>query len=208
MTENTGILDLVGNAFRLWWREAIPLLLLNILWFAFQMPIVTAPIATAVVYAMARKVIDDDSINMSDLWQSLRLVALPALLWGALNLVVAAVVIGNFWIYRAEAGTIWAVVRVVWAGVGLGWFIVNLFYWPFWLAAEKPRLWSTLRNSAVFVVRRPAVGLVSIAILVGSLLLTLPFVAAAMTWVALLGLLAVDSDLKTVRASGRGTKRL
>jgi hypothetical protein len=204
MVENTGTFELFGIAFRLWWRELLPLTLLNIIWFAFQVPIITAPIATAVVYVVARRVVDDEFIGLRDALHAIRKVAVPALLWGALNLSVAIIVIGNFWIYRDEAGAVWALARVVWGGVGLGWFIVNLFYWPFWLAAEKPRLWSTLRNSVVFVVRRPTVGLLSIAIFVVSALLTLPFVAAAMTWVALFGLVAVDSDLKTIHGTGEG----
>jgi hypothetical protein len=197
------VTDLLGRTLRLWWRELLPLVLLNILWFAFQLPIITAPIATAVVYAVARKVVDDEFVSAADAWHALRMVAVPALLWGALNLAIGFVVIGNFWAYRTEVGLIWALFRVTWAAVGLGWFIVNLFYWPFWLAAERPGLWSTLRNSALFVLRRPVfgfgVGLLSMAIFVGSLLLTLPFVAAAMTWVALLGLLAVDTELQTIR---------
>ena len=54
------VTDLLGRTLRLWWGELLPLVLLNILWFAFQLPIITAPIATAVVYAVARKVVDDD----------------------------------------------------------------------------------------------------------------------------------------------------
>ena len=206
------VTDLLGRTLRLWWGELLPLVLLNILWFAFQLPIITAPIATAVVYAVARKVVDDELVSAGDAWQALRMVTVPALLWGALNLAVALVVIGNFWAYRAEVGLVWALLRITWAAVGLGWFIVNLFYWPFWLAAEQPRWWSTLRNSAVFVLRRPVlgfgVGLLSVVIFVGSALLTLPLAAAAMTWVALLGLLAVDAELHAVRGDShdrRGT---
>lgn len=204
MTGKTGTFELFGIAFRLWWRELLPLSLLNIIWFAFQVPIITAPIATAVIYMVARRVIDEEFVGLRDALQAIREVALPALLWGAVNLMVAIIVIGNFWIYRDQAGAGWALVRVVWGGVGLGWFIVNLFYWPFWLAAEKPRLWTTMRNSAVFVVRRPTVGLLSVAIFVVSALLTLPFVVAAMTFAALFGLVAVDSDLKSVRGAGEG----
>jgi len=204
MSETAGTFELFGIAFRLWWRELMPLVLLNIIWFAFQVPIITAPIATAVVYVVARRIVDDEFVGFRDALGAIRRVALPALLWGVLNLVVAVIVIGNFWIYREEAGVVWALARVVWGGVGLGWFIVNLFYWPFWLAAEEPRLWTTLRNSSVFAIRRPTVGLLSLAVFVVSGLLTLPFVAAAMTFSALFGLLAVDSDLKAVRRRGEG----
>lgn len=204
MTEQTGTFELFGIAFRLWWRNVLLLTLLNILWFAFQVPIISAPIATAFAYVVARQVVDDEFVGFRGAVQAIRKVALPALLWGALNLAVALVVIGNFWIYREEVGAVWALARVVWGAVGIGWFIVNLFYWPFWLAAEEPRLWTTMRNGAVFVVRRPTVGLLSLAILIVSALLTLPFVTAAMALAALFGLVAVDSDRKFIGGRGEG----
>lgn len=204
MAEQTGTFELFGIAFRLWWRNVLLLTLLNILWFAFQVPIISAPIATAFAYVVARQVVDDEFVGFRGAVQAIRKVALPALLWGALNLAVALVVIGNFWIYREEVGAVWALARVVWGAVGIGWFIVNLFYWPFWLAAEEPRLWTTMRNGAVFVVRRPTVGLLSLAILIVSALLTLPFVTAAMALAALFGLVAVDSDRKFIGGRGEG----
>jgi len=204
MTEQTGTFELFGIAFRLWWRNVLLLTLLNILWFAFQVPIISAPIATAFAYVVARQVVDDEFVGFRAAVDAIRKVALPALLWGALNLAVALVVIGNFWIYREEVGAVWVLARVVWGAVGIGWFIVNLFYWPFWLAAEEPRLWTTMRNGAVFVVRRPTVGLLSLAILIVSALLTLPFVTAAMALAALFGLVAVDSDRKFIGGRGEG----
>ncbi|VAW09540.1 hypothetical protein MNBD_ACTINO02-2722 [hydrothermal vent metagenome] len=204
MAEQTGTFELFGIAFRLWWGNVLLLTLLNILWFAFQVPIISAPIATAFAYVVARQVVDDEFVGFRGAVQAIRKVALPALLWGALNLAVALVVIGNFWIYREEVGAVWALARVVWGAVGIGWFIVNLFYWPFWLAAEEPRLWTTMRNGAVFVVRRPTVGLLSLAILIVSALLTLPFVTAAMALAALFGLVAVDSDRKFIGGRGEG----
>ncbi len=210
----SGVAGLSRRSLRLWWGEFGSLLLLNIAWFLFQLPVVTAPIATAVVYALARRVVDDEVIGLRDARRALRSVAFPALLWGGLNLAVATVVIGNFWAYQSEAGLLWALVRVTWGVVGLGWLIVNLFYWPFWLAARKPRLGTTLRNSALFVVRRPArgfgVGILCVLTFAGALLLTLPLAAAAMTWVALLTLLAVDAELEAVGGSaemaGAGAK--
>jgi hypothetical protein len=61
-----------------------------------------------------------------------------------------------------------------------------------------------MRNAAVFVVKRPTVGLLSVAIFVVSVLLTLPFVAAAMSFTAVFGLVAVDSDLNAIRGRDEG----
>ena len=206
MTEKIGIFHLARKALRLWWGEFMALVLLNIIWFAFQVPIITAPIATAAMYVVARRVVDAELLEIRDGWRAVRRVATSALVWGTLNLAMAVVVLGNFWAYRDMVGPGWALARVTWAAVGLGWFIVNLYFWPFWLAAEEPRLWTTLRNSTLFVARRPAfglgVGLLSILIFVGSTLITLPLVAAAMAWVALLGTLTVDAELATQHSTG------
>ena len=51
-------LNVVGRAFKAWWREWPLLMLLNLAWLALQIPIVTGPPATAAMYVMARRVAD------------------------------------------------------------------------------------------------------------------------------------------------------
>ncbi len=119
------------------------------------------------------------------------------------------VVVANFWAYREATGTVWIVIRLVWGSVGLGWFVINLFFWPFWLAQEDHTLRTTLRNSALFVTKRPgfalAVAFSCTLLIVSSVLVTLPLVAALMGWIALIGVLAVDQEVapKASDASGQ-----
>jgi len=58
---------------------------------------------------------------------------------------------------------------------------------------------NTLRNSALFVARRPGfalgVALTSVGLIVVSVLITLPLAAALMAWIALIGVLAVDEEV-------------
>jgi hypothetical protein len=77
--------------------------------------------------------------------------------------------------------------------------VVNLFFWPFWLVQEDQTLRTTLRNSVLFVMKRPGfalpVALSSSLLIVISVLVTLPLVAALMGWIALIGVLAVDQEI-------------
>src|SRR5439155_18239503 len=91
----------VGRAFAAWWGEWPLLMLLNLAWLALQIPIVTGPPATAAMYAMARRVADGEVVGPRQAWHSLRAMFWPAWGWGAVNLVLAVVVIGNFAAYGA-----------------------------------------------------------------------------------------------------------
>ncbi len=193
----------VGQAFRVWWGDFMLLLLFNIAWLALQFPVFTGPVATAAMYVIARRIVDGELTEPRHGREALRNMLWPGLQWGALNLAVVLVVVGNFWAYREAVGPMWVLFRLTWATAGLGWLVVNLFYWPFWLVAQDRTVRNTLRNSAIFVMRRPGfalgVALISAVLIVVSILVVLPMAAAAMAWIALIGVLAVDEEVSGPR---------
>ena len=190
----------VGRAFAAWWGEWPLLMLLNLAWLALQIPIVTGPPATAAMYAMARRVADGEGVGPRQAWQSLRAMFWPAWGWGAVNLVLAVVVIGNFAAYGAAPGLGWAALRLAWGSLTVLWIAINLFYWPFWLAQADQRMVTTLRNALVMCLKAPGFGLtllvICAALAVVSVLVTLPLAAALVSWLALIGVLAVDAALR------------
>jgi hypothetical protein len=192
--------SVIKRAFALWWRELILLTFFNVAWFLLQIPIITGPPATAAMYVIARRVLDDELVNPRDGWAALRQMFLPAWKWGAANLVVLAALAFNFWSYREMAAQSWTVIRLLWTLIALGWYALNLFYWPFWLAQADRRMVNTYRNCLVLLFRMPvfSVALTAIcaALVVGGVLLTLPLVVALMAWLALMGTLAVEEALK------------
>jgi uncharacterized membrane protein YesL len=192
-------LRVVGRAFGLWWRELLLLTVFNLAWLALQIPIVTGPAATAAMYVLARRIADGELIGLRDAWLSLRQMFWPALGWGVLNLVMAAVVSFNFAVYGAAPGLAWAALRLAWGTIATLWFAVNLFYWPFWLAETDRRLGITLRNGLLLYLKAPGFGLVLLlvcgALIAASVLTTLPLAMALMSWLALIGVLAVDTAL-------------
>jgi len=175
------------------------LIFFNLIWLALQIPIVTGPPATAAMYVIARQLADGELIEPRHGLNALRRMFAPAWVWGALNLLIVGAVAGNFWFYQSATGWLWIGLRLVWGVIALGWFAINLFYWPFWLIQEQHSLGLTFRNSFLFLAKRPGLALtlmlMSALLIVVSVLTTLPLATALMAWLALIGVLAVEEAL-------------
>jgi uncharacterized membrane protein YesL len=195
----TRAFSIVGHAFRLWWGDILLLIFFNLAWLALQVPIVTGPPATAAMYVVARHLANDELLELRYGLDALRQMFAPAWVWGAVNLLIVGVLVGNFWLYQSATGWLWTGARLVWGVIGLGWFAVNLFYWPFWLVQDQRSLQITFRNSFLLLAKRPGLALtlvvISAILIVVSVLTTLPLAAALMAWLALIGVLAVEEAL-------------
>jgi uncharacterized membrane protein YesL len=193
-------LRVVGRAFSLWWHELLLLSVLNLAWLALQIPIVTGPPATAAMYAIARRIADGELVGARDAWLALRQMFWPAWGWGLLNGIMAVVIVSNFAAYGSAPGLTWAALRLAWGTIATLWFAINLFYWPFWLAEAEPRLVLTWRNAALLIFKSPGFALtlsvLCAMLIVISVAVTLPFAMALISWLALIGVLAVDVALK------------
>ena len=193
-------LRVIGHAFRLWWRDWLGMVFLNILWFLFQIPIVTGPPATAVLYTIMQRTYDNDYWEMQELWPLLRKLFRPAWRWAFPNVILLLVLAGNFYLYQNRAGTSWTILRLVWGTALTIWLMMNLFYWPFWLGQEDKSWRTTMANCGRFLLLNPGTALVLFifcAILMTvSVLITVPLVAGAVCLLALVGITAVQRALK------------
>ena len=155
------------------------------------------------MYVLARRALDDELIGPGDGWSALRRMFLPAWKWGLVYLVLIVVLVINFWGYRDVVSQGWSIIRLLWIVIALGWYTLNLFYWPFWLAQSDRRMVNTLRNCLVLVHKSPGYALilaVLCALLIAASVLTiLPLAIALMAWLALIGTLAVEEALKDAR---------
>jgi hypothetical protein len=194
-----------ANAIGLWWRELIVWTIFNLVWFALQIPIVTGPPATAAMFVMARHVAAGEYVSFGDGARALRDMFFPAWKWGAITLILIVVIGGNLLLYQSASGLPWDVLHIVWITIGLGWYALSLFYWPFWLAQTDRRVSVTLRNAALFIAHRPGVALIlvisSLIVAIACTLVTLPLVVALMSWLALIGTVAVNDELRQIKIS-------
>ena len=192
-------ISIISTSFRLWWDDLVVMLLLNAAWFLLQLPVVTGPPATAAVYAMIQKRVEGDYWGPREAWDALRRLFWPAWQWGVLNLVVWFVGLVNLFVYWRTPGALWFLLRLLWIGGLTIWLMLNLFYWPFWLAQADKSLRTTYANCARFLLRHPLSALfltaVSVALTAVSLITTLPFTLGLICWLALMGVVAVQQSL-------------
>jgi hypothetical protein len=190
---------ILGHASRLLWRDWIGMMFLNILWVLFQIPIITGPPATAVLYAMAERVYDDELWEIREIWQLLRDLFWPAWRWALPNMIFALVLLFNITIYWSSTGLGWIILRLLWFFLLFFLIMLNLFYWPFWLAQEDKSLRTTYGNCARFLILNlwPALIITNVCVVVVliSILTTLPMLVATVAWLALVGVTTVQCAL-------------
>jgi hypothetical protein len=191
--------SIIIHALRLWWRDWMGMVFLNILWFALQIPIVTGPPATAVLYTIAQRTYKDEYWEMQELWTLMRELFLPAWKWALPNLLLACVLAVNIYAYQNAVGPGWLALRLIWGTLLAAWIALNIFYWAFWLNQEDKSLRTTYTNSARFFLLNPIPATIlvifSIALMVGSTLITVPLVSGAGSLFALVGITAVQNSL-------------
>jgi uncharacterized membrane protein YesL len=202
----------VWRALRLWWHDSFLFILLNIGWLVMQIPVITGPAATAALYSVARKASQGDFLTPADALAEMRRLFIPAIKWGVLNLGILGTVAANFYLYREADGIYWMLLRGLWGGIGALWLAINCFYWPFWLEQDQPTMRQTLYNCCVLLAKRPiyalSIFLITLVVAAISIGLTLPFGAALMTWIALIGTTAVEDELARVRAAHAAASNL
>ena len=188
-----GIFGAIQAAWRGWWREIFVLTGLNLLWTVAAFSIIALPPATAAMFNVARQVLANDSfINWQTFWQPFRRYWRAAWGWGLVFFALAGVAAANLWIYRDAPGTVWTVLRWLWATVLVLWVIVNLFFWPFWFAEDiaHRKLRTTWRNALSFVTANPLpavfVGVIVFLLGFASFLFGVPLGVLFMSWTALL----------------------
>ena len=192
-------LHVVGQAIRFWWREWIGMIFLNFMWVLLQVPIITGPPATAVLYTIMQRTYDNDYWKIQELWLLLRKLFRPAWLWAFPNVILLLVLAGNFYLYQNTAGTSWTILRLIWGMALTIWLMMNLFYWPFWLGQEDKSWRTTMANCGRFLFLNPGTALILFvfcAILMAvSVLITVPLAAGAVCLLALVGITAVQRSL-------------
>ncbi len=193
-------LKIIKRAFVHWYDEFLVFMLFNIVWFLLQLGIVTGPAATAAMYAVARIKVRGEYLSLNTGWVALRQYFKPALKWGLVYAVIVGAILVNFIIFQEAEGIIWGILRILWAFIGMIWVAMNLFYWPFWMAQSDKRMTTTLKNTALFLLKKPGYSLSLVALCailsILSILTTLPFVVLLISLLALIGALAVEEEIK------------
>lgn len=189
-------LGIMAFALRRTWDEYLSVLVLSAVWLLAQVLILPGPPMTAALFAMTRATRANDYWGAPDVWAAFKTHFWPAWRWGLPNLLFIGMALYNLSVYWNVPGGGWAALRVVWIVVLLVVVGLNLFYWPFLLAAEDRSLRNTYANCGRFWLLHPgtAAVLLAAAVVVGvaGVSTLLPVVLGAVFWLALAMQTAVD----------------
>lgn len=172
----------------------------NVLWLLLSLPLITAPAAWAGLCALGYKSVRQPTSEVADFWAGFRAHLRRTLLLGLIGLVLVVTSVSNLIAYRANVGTEFTLLRLVWFGALVLWFAPQLFAFPLLLAMDQPSLKTAYRNTAVMFLINP---MYTIAVLIAAGLVilasaALPFAFVLVTGAALavLGNVAVADRLR------------
>lgn len=127
----------------------------NLIWFFCCLPIITAPPATAALYAITREIGYRRNMSWRDFFGYMGQYFFLGWRWGILNLAAVFIVLLNIWFYDNLALPIALFLRWLWIAIGIIWLIIQQYCFPLILEQEKPRVFLATRNALVLCLRHP-----------------------------------------------------
>lgn len=131
------------------------LVALNILWFFSSALIVTAPPATAALYAVTRDLGYGNRVERLDFFRLMRRYFWTGWRWGLLNMVAVTLYGANLWFYTLLDPPLNFLGRGFWTAAFLLWLVTQMYCFPVLLEQERPVVRTAARNAFVLVLLHP-----------------------------------------------------
>ena len=172
----------VSTAAALFWRHLGMLVVANILWLLLSLPILTWPAATAGLFNLVRRVVQEEldasphDANLGDFWNGFRQYWLRSSVLSAIDLTGVGVIAVALIFYgsRTQEPLRWLVGPI--GLVGLAWLTAQLYVYPLLLQRPGSRPWQIMREALFVALGYP---LSSLSLLVTVLVLLVAAVALA-----------------------------
>lgn len=172
----------VSTAATLFWRHLGMLVVANILWLLLSLPILTWPAATAGLFNLVRRVVQEEldasphDANLGDFWNGFRQYWLRSSVLSAIDLAGVGVIAVALIFYgsRTQEPLRWLVGPI--GLVGLAWLTAQLYVYPLLLQRPGSRPWQIMREALYVALGYP---LSSLSLLVTVLVLLIAAVALA-----------------------------
>ena len=188
------------------WDEMYLLVVVNVLWIALNLLLVTGPPATAGLFVLTHRLACGEAVGLRDFFEGFRHYFWRSWLWG----IVAGM---GFFILGGDAVLLGNLSSADYIVIIQGFFLMLLFLWaflllyafPLILEQEQPSLRLALRNALVMFASNPSfsITIFGLALLVAllSILLVAPWGIITVVFLALLGNHAVLNRLAFHRAA-------
>lgn len=194
----------VKLAFVDFFDELFLLILFNLLWCVSAVLVLPLPLATAGLAWVAAEIGEGKAIKWRAFFEGARRYWKPAYRWGGVNLVVWGLVFININFYTNLAATWSVLVSLLVLSTATLWAGVQLYVFPLLIRQEIPSLRLAYRNGVVLMAKRPMLTIVLfvvvVALLVVSILFTIPLFVLYFALVALLANRAVVESIKSLES--------
>ena len=189
---------LIYKGFLIAWDGFWMLWLSNLFWLVLCLPVVTAPLAFAGLYTCAHGLAYGESLEWKSFFAGIKQHFAASLRWSGANLLVFFTLAFYAWYFSTDKSSLarslssFSVFPLV---LGLLWWIVNMYTFPFMLVQEKPSYLNALRNSLVMFLKCPGIAfgftLFNAGIFAISLWLRFPWLVLSASLPALMACLCV-----------------
>jgi len=174
------------------WEELLPLCVVNLVWLFASFTVVLFPVTVAGVYYVTNRVARGKTFGTRDFVEGIKIYWWRSLLWFLANILVAAIIYTNLVFYGDQFEGFWvSIVGGLWVAVFVFWLTVQMYFWPFLIVQDEPKMLLAWRNSAYLVLINPFyaffIASFHLLFLVVSVGTTLPLVFVGMVALALLG---------------------
>src|SRR5689334_17376043 len=143
----------IGLAFRDVWQELWTILIVHLIFLFGNILIVTGPPATVALFFYGNRIAHGESANERDFLNAIRKYWKPAWRWGFMNLLVIALLIGDYDLtgkLANDSNTLhW--IQGLYVTLLSVWIWLQIFSLPFLFEQEQPSVIQALRNSTLFI---------------------------------------------------------
>jgi len=200
---------LIYDGFLAMWDGFWMVWLSNLFWLALLIPVITAPLAFAGLYACAHGIVHGESLEWKSFFVGIKKYFGVSLHWAGANLLVFFVLAFYAWFFSAGRNSLaefWSNLGSLPLVLALMWWIVNMFTFPFIMVQEKPSYFNALRNTIVLFLKWPgqAFGftLFNLVVIGLSLWLRFPWLVFGASLPALMACLCVNDVVNQVHETG------
>lgn len=176
------------------------LILINILWLLFTLPVVTAPGAFAGVYYAAHQLVQREPFDIKFFFTGFKRYFLPGFAWLGVNIIVTGSMGLNYLYLSAMDSTLAIFFRSAVLVVFLFWVLLQFYTFPLMVEQEKPNYITAMRNSVVLFLKWPGFMLIfsilMVVIIALSVWVVVPFAVFTTGWCSFLAAYAVRQKLE------------
>lgn len=185
------------------WRRSYLYVWANLFWAVLTLLIFTAPAAWAGLARLGYIAHREPLVTLDDFWQGFRETWKIGIGIALANALFVVITMSNLISYSAETGLGFIILRLIWLGSLVAWFVFQYFAWVFYFAMQRANFIGALRNAGVMMLRSPlfTLGVLLIALLVAIVCTVLP-AAWALIGGAALAAIANSAVQDRLRAAG------